>query len=65
LRVEEVDASSQVYVPPPVAVSVMLDVEQSKMVVDDVMPAVGTDPSFVMVILAVAVQPLLAVTTTE
>jgi hypothetical protein len=43
----------------------MLVVEQSKIVVDAVMPAVGTEPSFIMVMFAVAVHPLLAVTTTE
>jgi hypothetical protein len=65
LRVTDVDASSHAYVPPPDAVSVILVVVHVSCVVDDVMLAVGTDPSFVMVILAVAVQPLLAVTTTE
>ena len=42
----------------------MLDVLQSKIVEDAVMLAVGTDPSFVMVMFDDAVQPLLAVTTT-
>jgi hypothetical protein len=65
LRVAEVEASSHVYVPPPVALSVMLDVVHVSCVVDAVIDAVGTDPSFVMVMFAVAVHPLLAVTTTE
>jgi hypothetical protein len=43
----------------------MLDVLQSKIVVDDIIDAVGTVPSFVMVMFADAVHPLLAVTTTE
>ena len=42
----------------------MLDVLQSKIVVDEVMLAIGTDESFVIVTLEDAVQPLLAVTTT-
>jgi hypothetical protein len=42
----------------------MLDVLQFKIVVDAVMPAVGTEPSFVIMMFVVAVQPLLAVTTT-
>jgi hypothetical protein len=64
LRVPDVDASSHAYVPPPVAVSEMLVVKHVSCVVDDVMPAVGTDPSFVIVMFADAVHPLLAVTTT-
>ena len=51
--------------PPPEAVSVMLVVVHVSCVVDEVMFAVGTDPSFVMLMFADAVQPLLAVTTTE
>jgi hypothetical protein len=65
LRVTVVDASSHEYVPPPVAVNVMLVVVHVSCVVDDVIPAIGTDPSFVMVMFADAVHPLLAVTTTE
>jgi hypothetical protein len=52
------------YVPPPEALSAILVVLQSKIVVDDVMLAVGTDESLVIVTLEEAVQPLLAVTTT-
>jgi hypothetical protein len=43
----------------------MLVVKHVSCVVDDVIPAIGTDPSFVMVMFADAVHPLLAVTTTE
>jgi hypothetical protein len=43
----------------------MLVVEHVSCVVDDIMLAVGTEPSFVIMMLVVAVQPLLAVTTTE
>jgi hypothetical protein len=65
LRVADIEALSHVYVPPPVAVNVILDVLQSKIVVDETIDAVGTDPSLVIPIFAVAVQPLLAVTITE
>jgi hypothetical protein len=44
---------------------VILVVEQSKTVVDDVIAATGIEGSAVIVVDAVAVQPLLAVTTTE
>jgi hypothetical protein len=53
------------YVPPPVAVNVILDVEQSNIVVEDVIEAVGKVVLKVIVVFAVAVQPLAAVTTTE
>ena len=42
----------------------MLDILQSKIVVDEVMFTVGKDESLVIVTLEEAVQPLLAVTTT-
>jgi Na+/glutamate symporter len=51
-------------VPPPVAVNVILDVEQSKIVVDDVIEAVGKVVLKVIVVLAVAEQPFATVTTT-
>jgi hypothetical protein len=63
--VAEVVPSFHTYVPPPLAVKVMLDVVQSKTEVDDVIVAVGKVVLEVIVVLAVAVQPLLAVTTTE
>jgi hypothetical protein len=44
---------------------VILEVEQSKTVVEDVIEAVGKVVLKVIVVLAVAVQPFLAVTTTE
>ena len=53
------------YVPPPDAVSVMLVVEQSNTPELGVMDAIGKVVFEVMVVLAVDVQPLLAVTTTE
>jgi hypothetical protein len=43
----------------------MLVVEQSNMVVEEVIAAIGTEGSAVIIVEAVAVQPLLAVTTTE
>jgi hypothetical protein len=52
-------------VPPPFAVKVMLVVEQSKIVVADVILAIGKVVLEVIVVLAVAVQPFAAVTTTE
>jgi hypothetical protein len=63
--VAEVVPSFHKYVPPPVAINKMLDVEQSKIVVEDVIAATGIEGSAVIVEDAVAVQPLLAVTTTE
>jgi hypothetical protein len=44
---------------------VILDVVQSKTVVEDVIAATGVEGSAVIIVEAVAVQPLLAVTTTE
>jgi hypothetical protein len=52
-------------VPPPLAVKVMLDVVQSKTVVDDVIEAAGGVVFKVIVFEADAVQPFAAVTTTE
>jgi hypothetical protein len=52
-------------VPPPVAVKVMLVVEQSKIVVGEVIEAVGKVVLEVIAVLAVAVQPFAEVTTTE
>jgi hypothetical protein len=52
-------------VPPLVAVKVMLVVEQSNIVVGDVIEAIGKVVLEVIAVLAVAVHPLLAVTTTE
>jgi hypothetical protein len=43
----------------------MLDVEQSKTVVEDVIEAIGKVVLKVIVVLAEAVQPFAAVTTTE
>jgi hypothetical protein len=43
----------------------MLVVEQSSIVVEEVILATGIEGSAVIVVEAVAVQPLLAVTTTE
>jgi hypothetical protein len=63
--VADVVPSFHRYVPPPVAVKVMLVVEQSKIVVGDVIEAIGNVVLEVIVVLVVAVQPLLAVTTTE
>jgi hypothetical protein len=63
--VADVMPSFHKYVPPPVAVKVMLVVEQSKIVVEDVIEATGIEESVVIIVEAVAVQPLLAVTTTE
>jgi hypothetical protein len=63
--VADVVPSFHKYVPPPVAVKVMLVTEQSKIVVDEVIAAVGKEGSAVIAVFAVAVQPLLAVTTTE
>jgi hypothetical protein len=53
------------YVPPPVAVKVMLVVEQFNTVVGEVIEAIGKVVLAVIVVLAVAVQPFAAVTTTE
>jgi hypothetical protein len=63
--VELVVPSFHKYVPPPVAVNVMLEVEQSKTVVEDVIEAIGKVVLKVIVVLAEAVQPFAAVTTTE
>jgi hypothetical protein len=52
-------------VPPPAAVNVMLVVEQSSIVVEELIEAIGKVVLAVIAVLAVAVQPLLAVTTTE
>jgi hypothetical protein len=52
-------------VPPPVAVKVIFVIEQSNMVVEEVIAAIGAEGSAVMLMFAVAVQPLAAVTTTE
>jgi hypothetical protein len=62
--VEAVVPSFHRYVPPPVAVSVMLVVEQSKTPELAVIDATGKVVFEVMLVLAVAVQPLLAVTIT-
>jgi hypothetical protein len=63
--VEAVVPSFQRYVPPPDAVKLILVVEQSNTPVLGVMDAIGKVVFEVMVVLAVDVQPLLAVTTTE
>jgi hypothetical protein len=63
--VANVVPSFQRYVPPPDAVSVILVIEQSKTPELGVMDAIGKVVLEVMLVLAVAVQPLLAVTTTE
>jgi hypothetical protein len=63
--VAEVVPSFHRYVPPPVAVKVILVVEQFKIVVSEVIEAIGNVVLEVIVVLAVAVQPLAAVTTTE
>jgi hypothetical protein len=63
--VADVVPSFHRYVPPPVAVKVMLVVEQSNTVVEEVILATGIEGSAVIIVEAVAVQPLLAVTTTE
>jgi hypothetical protein len=63
--VAEVVPSFHKYVPPPLAVKVMFVVEQSKIVVAEVILAPGIEGSAVIIVEAVAVQPLLAVTTTE
>jgi hypothetical protein len=52
-------------VPPPVAVKVILVVEQFNIVVGEIILAIGKVVFEVIVVLAVAVQPLIAVTTTE
>ena len=53
------------YVPPPVAVKLMLVVEQvNSVVVGGVIPAVGATVFCVIVIVSVSVQPLTAVTVT-
>jgi hypothetical protein len=62
--VADVLPSFQRYVPPPEAVSVMLEVLQSITIVAEEIVAVGTEGSVVIVVFAVAVQPLLAVTVT-
>ena len=54
----------QLYVPPPLAVSVIDVVVQVRSVVGDVIDAVGTVVFWLMVILSVSVQPLAAVTVT-
>jgi hypothetical protein len=63
--VADVVPSFHKYVPPPFAVKVMFEVVQSKIVVADVIEATGIEGSAVIIVEAVAVQPLLAVTTTE
>ena len=63
--VDDVVPSFQRYVPPPVAVSVILVVEQSNTPELGVMDAMGKLVFEVMLVLAVDVQPLLAMTTTE
>jgi hypothetical protein len=63
--VADVVPSFHTYVPPPVAIKVMLVVEQSNMVVEEVIAAVGKEGSAVIIVEAVAVQPFAAVTTTE
>ena len=63
--VGDVVPSFHTYVPPPDAVSVMLIVEQSNTPLLGVIDAVGAVVFDVMFVLADAVQPLLAVTTTE
>jgi voltage-gated potassium channel Kch len=65
LFVADVLPSFHRYVPPPAAVKVMLELLQSMTVVAEEIAAVGTEESVVIVVFAVAVQPLLAVTTTE
>ena len=57
--------SFQRYVPPPEAVNVILVVEQSNTPELGVMDAIGKLVFEVIVVFADAVQPLLAVTTTE
>jgi voltage-gated potassium channel Kch len=63
--VANVVPSFQRYVPTPDAVKVMLEVLQSMTVVAEEIAAVGTEGSVVIVVFADAVQPLLAVITTE
>jgi hypothetical protein len=63
--VADVVPSFHKYVPPPVAVKVILVVEQSNTVVEEVILATGIEGSAVIIVFAVAIQPLLAVTTTE
>jgi hypothetical protein len=62
--VDDVVPSFQRYVPPPEAVNVILVVEQSNTPELGVMDAMGKLVFEVMLVLAVAVQPLLAVTVT-
>jgi hypothetical protein len=63
--VADVVPSFHKYVPPPFAVKVILDVVQSKTVVEELIAAKGIEGSAVIVVDAVAVQPFAAVTTTE
>ena len=63
--VADVEPSFHRYVPPPEAVSVILVVEQSNTPELGVMDAIGKVVFEVMLVLADAVQPLLAVTVTE
>jgi hypothetical protein len=63
--VAEVVPSFHKYVPPPVAVNVMLVIEQSKIVASEVIEAIGKVVLEVIVVLVVAVHPFAAVTTTE
>jgi hypothetical protein len=63
--VAEVVPSFHRYVPPPDAISVMLVVEQSNTPLLGVIDAIGAVVFELMFVLADAVQPLLAVTTTE
>jgi hypothetical protein len=63
--VADVVPSFQRYVPPPLAVKVILVVEQSNTVVEEVTFATGNEGSVVIIVEAVAVQPFPAVTTTE
>jgi hypothetical protein len=52
-------------VPPPVAVKVILVVEQSNIVVEELIAATGVEGSAVIIVDAVAVHPFAAVTITE
>ena len=63
--VADVEPSFQRYVPPPEVVSVMLVVVQFNTIVLDAIEAVGAVVLDEILVEADAVQPLLAVTTTE